>query len=553
MALLKHIFKLSELASTLGLKEVVICPGSRSAALTIAFNRNPKIRTQVIADERSAGFFALGKSSITAIPTGLVCTSGSAAYNFAPAVAEAFFQEIPLLIFTADRPAEWIHQYDGQTVFQENIFGKHVKKSFTLPADYSHSDSEWALERIINEAYSLTMAEPKGPVHINVPIREPFYPEKGQEYIFGKEKIKSIYFPDSFKTLDDVTWSHIEKIWKDAKRPMIAVGQQNSLVLSRYLKAFEKKSVVLADSISNIDLDFTIRNQDLICPYLTDNEPDLLITTGKSFISKAFKKYIRSSKVKYHIHVQEHQDIMDTFQKLTHKLCVSAPYFFEKLNEIRLETSKDSNFIDTWQAADKNAKEYIAKNIETTAWGQMEAIKIALSSTDYEVIHIGNSMPVRYLNYLQAYIKPETLVMANRGTSGIDGIVSTAIGQALESNKKMLCIVGDVSFFYDSNALFINPLPKNLDILIINNGGGNIFRQIDGPANTPELETHFIGEQSRTAKSLAKEAGLIYFELKDKNELLNAFKTKSPKIIEAFVNGETDVTILKNLHSVFKN
>jgi 2-succinyl-5-enolpyruvyl-6-hydroxy-3-cyclohexene-1-carboxylate synthase len=552
MALLRHIFKLSELCSILGLKEVVICPGSRSAALTLAFNRNPNIRTQVIADERSAGFLAVGKSSISNIPTGLVCTSGSAAYNFAPAVSEAFFQEIPLLIFTADRPAEWIHQYDGQTIFQENIYGKHVKKSFTLPADYTHPDSSWALERLINEAYGLSQAEPKGPVHINVPIREPFYPDKGEKYIFGKEKINSITYSKTIQTLDASTWQSIAAIWENAEKPMIAIGQQSCLDLADVFTSLKNKAVVLADSISNIQLDFVMKNQDLTCSQLFDYQPDVLITAGKSFISKAFKNYIKKSNITYHIHIQNHPDVIDPFQKLTHKLRISPEYFFEKLSQIELLKAKNLKYLKTWQEADKTATEYIGSQVKSSGWGQISAIKEALEVGDFDIIHIGNSMPVRYLNYLQNYIKPNTQILANRGTSGIDGIVSTAIGQAAESQKNVLCIVGDVSFFYDSNALFIVPLPANLTILIINNAGGNIFRQIDGPANTPELETHFVGTQSRTAQSLSQDAGLSYHAIKDSNSLQAALNSKNPKVIEVFVDAEKDVEILKNLVSGFK-
>jgi 2-succinyl-5-enolpyruvyl-6-hydroxy-3-cyclohexene-1-carboxylate synthase len=552
LALLQHIFKLSELCSLLGLKEVIICPGSRSAALTLAFNRNPKISTQVIADERSAAFLALGKASITNIPTGLVCTSGSAAYNFAPAVAEAYFQEIPLLVFTADRPAEWIHQYDGQTIFQENLYGKHVKKSFNLPADYTHPDAQWALERIVNEAYSLSVTEPKGPVHINVPIREPFYPDKDEVFTFGKEKIKSIFYPNTISTLDAKTWKIISNIWQQAENPMIAIGQQSDLDLGKILEKFKTKAILLADAISNVQLDFSIKTQDLFCSQMADNQPDVLITTGKSFISKAFKNYIRKSDVKYHIHIQEHSDVIDPFQKLTHKLTVSPFYFFEKLNEIKLENKKNEKFINSWQTANNKAFEHIKLNNEKSEWGQMQAIQTALTIGQYDIIHVGNSMPVRYLNYLQDHIRPNTLVMANRGTSGIDGIVSTAIGQAAASNKNLLCILGDVSFFYDSNALFIDPLPANITILVINNAGGNIFRQIDGPANTAELETHFVGKQTRTAKSLSQDAGLDYYPISDLLTLKVALKTKNPKVIEVFVNGESDVTILKNLISGFK-
>ncbi len=552
MALLKHIFKLSDLCSALGMRDVVICPGSRSAAITLAFNRNPQVDTQVLADERSAGFLALGKASISQIPVGLVCTSGSAAYNFAPAVSEAFFQEIPMILFTADRPPEWIHQYDGQTIYQDGIYGKHVKKSYTLPTDYTHPDALWAMERMVNEAYGLAMSEPKGPVHINIPIREPFYPEKDEKYKFSSIDIRKVQYPEVQKSLDSKTWEEIKVLWKAAKKPMIAVGQQIDLALSDSLNLLIDKAVVVVEAISNVYIDKAAKLQELYCEQLEMHTPDLLITCGKSFLSKAFKKYIRNSGIKVHFHVQDHPDVIDPLQTLSHKLMVSPDYFFEKLAAISLDKDKNTDFISAWQENSVEAMEQVNNTMQEKVWGQFLAIKEALVLAQYEILHIGNSMPVRYLNYLQAYIHPQTLVMANRGTSGIDGIVSTAIGQALESKKNTLCVVGDVSFFYDSNALFISPFPQNLRIVVINNAGGNIFRQIDGPANTPELETHFVGSQTRTAESLCKEAGLSYAAAKDLKSLQKSLQTAEIRLIEVFVNPETDVAELKKLIQIYR-
>ena len=152
-----------------GITHAVICPGSRSAPLTLALARHPSVKTYVINDERSAAFIAMGMARELDQPIALVCTSGSAGYNFAPAVAEAFYQHVPLLILTADRPMEWIDQWDGQTIRQHELYGKHVKRSFSLPADYEHADSQWFINRTFNQAILETKAHPAGPVHINIP------------------------------------------------------------------------------------------------------------------------------------------------------------------------------------------------------------------------------------------------------------------------------------------------------------------------------------------------------------------------------------------------
>ncbi len=190
---LQPIFDIAELCALKGVTQAILCPGSRCAPLTLAFSRHNNFKVRSISDERSAAFIATGIAQQSRSPVVLVCTSGSAAYNFAPAVAEAFFQQIPLIIFTADRPKEWIDQYDGQTIRQENIFGVHVKKSFSLPEDYEHGDAIWYIHRSINEAINLSEEFPKGPVHINIPFREPLYPAKNEKVTFNKNlKVISI-------------------------------------------------------------------------------------------------------------------------------------------------------------------------------------------------------------------------------------------------------------------------------------------------------------------------------------------------------------------------
>ena len=173
---LQPIWNIAHICYKHGIENVIISPGSRSAPLTLAFARHENLNCKVVADERSAAFVALGIAQQTGKPVVLICTSGSAAYNYAPAIAEAYFQQIPLLVLTADRPPEWIDQLDGQTIRQNNIYGKHVKESYTLPVDLSHKDAIWHVGRIVSEAINLSKTYPFAPVHINAPFREPFYP-----------------------------------------------------------------------------------------------------------------------------------------------------------------------------------------------------------------------------------------------------------------------------------------------------------------------------------------------------------------------------------------
>jgi 2-succinyl-5-enolpyruvyl-6-hydroxy-3-cyclohexene-1-carboxylate synthase len=545
MALLEPLYKVSEICSTFGVDTAVVCPGSRSAALTLAFTRTSKIHTHVITDERSAAFVALGMAQISKKPVVLICTSGTAGLNFAPAVAEAFFQNIPLLILTADRPPEWINQHDGQTIFQQNLFGNHIIKSYDFPVDYSHPDSVWQTERITNEALALTKT---GPVHINIPIREPFYPKEGETFT-GEHRLVTYFSTE--QTLSENVWENLTETWNNSSEIVIAVGQNHDN-LDESLQALSKLSnvTILSDVISNVNIDKKISSHDTFLPKLHESSVDLLITLGKSFISKAFKQHFRKNKPKVHWHVEEQIELIDPLQSITHKIPVSAKYFLDELSK---KTKTEKNTSHDWQSSETKAKDYLQEFISKVEYGELKAIHTILQTLKKgEILHVGNSMPVRYTNLLGAFLPKNITVYANRGTSGIDGIISTAIGQALKSDKKTHCLVGDVSFFYDSNALFAAK-PKNLNIYLLNNGGGNIFRMIDGPKAQPELESHFITNTGRKAKYLAIEAGYKYHEIRSQDDLETAINNKEDDAVlfEIFLDGVHDSEIFKSLKAGF--
>jgi 2-succinyl-5-enolpyruvyl-6-hydroxy-3-cyclohexene-1-carboxylate synthase len=562
MPLLEPLYNIVELCALHGISDAIICPGSRSAALTLAFARNSRIRTRVIADERSAAFVALGMAMQSGDTVALVCTSGSAALNFAPAIAEAYFQEIPLLILTADRPPEWIHQYDGQTIFQENIYGKHVKKAYDLPVDYNHKDAQWQMQRLANEAIHLCQSVPKGPVHVNVPIREPFYPE-GNERVFPI--VQQVHFVPQKAVLSSEAWVDLLDIWQKSERKLIAIGQ-NSEDLNEELNGLsvEEGVVVLADIISNVGVEEKISSHDVFLSKAQNLKPDLLITVGKSFISKGFKQYIRNHKPSYHWHIQPHPDLIDPTQSISHKIEVSAKYFFKELLETtdlqKLKTGdeeEENDYFLEWSGLEEVSLRYLNKFLNNVDFGELKATAMLLESLSADfVLHLGNSMPVRYANILGGISKEGFEVSANRGTSGIDGIVSTAIGQALKTAKTVVCLVGDVSFFYDSNALFFGELPQNLRIVMINNGGGNIFRIIDGPSKQDELDSHFVTSQTRTAESLAMESGIRYLKATNMIEMAEGLEiiTKGdPRaaLLEVFTDGQADAEIFKALKAGF--
>ncbi len=513
----------------------MLSPGSRCAPLTITLARHPEIETRIISDERAAAFVALGMAQQLGQPVGLVCTSGTAVLNYGPAVAEAYYQQVPLLVLTADRPPEWIEQQDGQTLNQREVYGKHVKASYQLPTDYVHPDAAWQAERIINEAINLASQYPKGPVHINVPLREPLYPAPDEAVTFGPVRI--IEQLPAQRILSPDQWVTLREMWEDSDRRLIVVGQhgysEELLTVLRQMQA-EMQIPVVGDVISNVHplpdacryADALLMRQDEA--WQEGLRSDLLITFGNSVISKNLKTFLRRHKPTFHWHLQPAGPVSDAFQTLTHVLPVDPLYFFRTLfGDLDYqhflsddEGDTDQTYFAGWQSAGQEGAKRLGRLFREAPFGEFEAVAEVLEALpNPSVLHLANSMSVRYANFAGLQPRQQVQVFANRGTSGIDGCTSTAVGAALQTDKIVTLITGDVAFFYDRNGLWHNYLPANLRIVLLNNHGGGIFRLIDGPAGQPELEEYFETRQVLRAEQAAGEFGLRYFGCHTSEEL----------------------------------
>ena len=569
--LLKPIINLVDILAKKGVKNALISPGSRNAPLTIALVRHPEIITKSISDERSAAFIALGMAQTLHQPVALCCTSGSAAYNYAPAVAEAFFQEVPLIVLTADRPKEWIHQHDGQTIYQTDIFGKHVKQSFEIGTDYSHPDAIWHIERTINHAVNLANTEPCGPIHINIPLREPFYPAENEEVTFNSDS-RVIELLKTEQNLSKDVWADLMNQFQGFDKILIAGGQRELNVgLSKILDNLqaEFQIVCVGDSISNLGFEAISKHDIFLKPENENLCPELLITFGKSFISKGLKTYLRKNKALEHWHLQLGNHLIDTFQSLTKIIPMQPLDFFKKLYEdldfeqFRNgdEDERNGEFQQDWFAEERRAKMYTERFFQGTIHqeqlNEFYCIKYLMDSLPSNCqLHLANSMSVRYANFIGVLPNKNIEIFANRGTSGIDGCVSTAVGQALSTDKLVFLLVGDVAFFYDRNALWNQYIPNNLRIILLNNHGGSIFRMIDGPSKLPELNDYFETVQSQNAERTAADAGLTYFNVKTIEDLekysvdflLNQGKSK---IIEVETNPIINTEIFKKFKVEF--
>ncbi|MFM7852810.1 MAG: 2-succinyl-5-enolpyruvyl-6-hydroxy-3-cyclohexene-1-carboxylic-acid synthase [Flammeovirgaceae bacterium] len=570
MARLQPIHDIAEICAQHGITNVVLCPGSRCAPLTIAFSSHPKITCRTFSDERSAAFVALGIAQQTNMPTALVCTSGSAAYNFAPAVAEAFFQQIPLLVFTADRPPEWIDQWDGQTIRQQNIFGQHAKAAFQLPDDYTHPDAVWHINRTINDAILLSHQFPAGPVHVNVPLREPLYPANGEKIVFSKSvRVVKEHQPAlnvSEKVCDELS----QRIQYYSKVVVMSGQQQHQPELIKAVDKFceAHHATLVGDVISNFHASKnTIRYADVFlaqCGEAIQKSlgPELLITFGKSIISKNTKLFLRSHRPLEHWHILPAGDVPDTFQSLTRIVKADPKSFFETLSNQKVEgfpAQKKENFTKLWQAEEDRTLRSLP-NFFDDSFTEFHVLQQVIESLPTRCnLHLANSMAVRYANMVGLTTQQYGVrVFANRGTSGIDGCTSTAVGHSLTSDIPNILLTGDLAFFYDRNAFWHNYAIPNLRIVLVNNHGGIIFNMIDGPTHVEQSAEYFVTKQNLTARNLAEEFGVEYLLLntqkKIKNTLKNFFEFEGKiKLLEVASEQTVAKETFNRYKSIIKN
>ncbi|HFC00906.1 MAG TPA: 2-succinyl-5-enolpyruvyl-6-hydroxy-3-cyclohexene-1-carboxylic-acid synthase, partial [Phaeodactylibacter sp.] len=448
------ISSLVEICAKKGVRKVVLSPGSRNASLAIAFNRHPQIDCYVIVDERSAAFFAMGIAQQTQQAVAVICTSGSAALNYAPAIVEAFYQKIPLLVLTADRPVEWIDQGVGQTIRQRDIYKNFILKSYELTEEAKiKTDDLWYNDRLVNEAINLAHFPKKGPVHINIPLREPLYDlSKKTKHL---PKIQEVVIAEH--TLSDFVLGKFKTQWRQAKKKLILCGlmQKNEQLNFVLEKLSEDDSVsILTETTANLWSENFNPCIDRLITTIDKKEekqftPDILVTIGGAVVSKKIKLLLSRMRPKEHWHIDRSGKEMDTFQSLTQTIPTRPDYFFEKINTLKSPTKKRKNtFRKTWSDRNNQTRKRYEKYISNAPFSDLKAFSIILKNIPAgSNFQMGNSSTVRYVQLFDQ--RKDLFYNANRGTSGIDGSTSTAIGAAVASGKPTTLVCGDLSFFYD--------------------------------------------------------------------------------------------------------
>ncbi len=559
------------------IQHIVISPGSRNAPLTIGFTNDSFFKCYSIVDERCAAFFALGIAQQINYPVVVVCTSGSALLNYYPAVSEAFYSNVPLVVLSADRPKYLIDIGDGQTINQDSIYGHHSFFSINLKQDLKEKEGfhkkEEALpifksientlekylglqktiqvenEEQINKAFNTSIIQ-SGPVHVNCPFDEPLYE------IEDKLSVSPKLIP-IVKTEPIVeNYAELSSIWNTSKRKMILVGvlSPNSIE-KKYLDylAKDESILVLTETTSNIHHDNFIPSIDKLIGAITDKEfkalqPDLLLTMGGMVISKKIKKFLRKYKPKKHWHVGVNR-ANDTFFSLNKFFKMPENLFFNSFFKHTKPTT--SNYRNYWLNAMRVRREKHSLYMNFIDFCDFKVFDIILKSVpEYAQLQVGNSSAIRYT---QLFDLNETVnVFCNRGTSGIDGSTSTAIGASIiNKNLTTICITGDLSFFYDSNALWNNYIPNNFRIILINNQGGGIFRILPGHKNTDNFDVFFETKHKLTAKQLCEMYEIKYDKAVSEKELVIGLETfyeesDRPKLLEVFTPSRINDAILLN-------
>jgi len=536
--------------SRYGIQRVVISPGSRNAPLTVDFSNNSKITSYSVVDERCAAFFALGMAQQTQEPVAIVCTSGSAVLNYYPAIAEAFYSNIPLVVISADRPAHLIDIGDGQTIRQQNVFENHVLYSVNLEVDATITASNTLLRKALQAA-----VVQKGPVHINVPFDEPLYETVAERHpeVSALLTNEALHAPkQKTSVVSGLQQEKFQQAWNSANKKLILIGVNSSdTALQEALNLLVEDSSVLVftESTSNVYHSKFVHSIDQLIYSLSATEfealqPDLLVTLGGMVVSKKIKQFLRKYTPKKHWHIDAIKS-MDTYHCLSDFIQASPAAFFKQLdgNSLVKERSYQKDWLQKKAEKEAGHRTFLAKapHADVTVVAQ-----VLQSIPKGSQLQLSNSSLIRYTQLFP--IDTSLTVFCNRGTSGIDGSTSTAIGAAVASETPTVLLTGDLSFLYDSNGLWNNYIPSSFRIIVVNNAGGGIFRCIPGPKTTNAL-SYFETPHQFTAEYLSKMYNFAYQSADDAMSLQNALATfykqgAQPKILEVFTTKDLNDVVL---------
>lgn len=543
-----------------GVQEAVISPGSRCTPLVIALSRCRSIKTTVVIDERSAAFIALGKASESDAPVVLVCTSGTAVLNYAPAVAEAFYRHLPLFVISADRPMEWIDQDDSQTLRQFEALDKFVKRNYDLDDCCNSDQRQWYANRIINDALLMCSAPQPGPVHLNMQFDNPL----NQTCCFRETRwtSRSITAHIPCQNLAPEEIAELAQEISESRGVLIVGGFHNpDKTLCRSLESISRlcpNTVVMCETISNMPSDMFIHDIDATLSILTPERlkqmsPDIVITFGGAIVSRMIKKFIREAGECRHWHIGETDITVDCFLHLRRHIRMSAAGLFSQL-AVALKESRasamTSDYAASWQRIAEESRQLHAAFIESAPWTTLTACHYIFNNIPSGwALQLSNGTAIRYAQLFPSH--QVTRSDCNRGVSGIDGCTSTAIGASTMTDTSTLLVTGDMSAMYDMGAFAAPCITPKFKIIVLCNGGGEIFKFIESTRMLDETERFMaVSDRSYPVDKIAETFGFRIFKATSPDELEPVFKafcneTESPAMLCVYTPGELSAETLR--------
>lgn len=535
----------------MGLRDVVISPGSRNAPLIMAFVRFGKFNCISSLDERSAAFVALGVAKRKRQPCAVICTSGSALANFYPAVLEAHYMQVPLLLISADRPAFMIDRWDGQTIHQTAFFQPHIKAEFQMPEFDGHISQDLVSD-VCKDLWKAAMEGVKGPAHLNVPMAEPLYGAVDQDFDYPQPE-QGTYKPIPHK--DEPVPNDIIQALSASEKVMVLMGEGSGSEAIAVNPSFNRpNTLVLCDLLSLNRQHATVANWESALMHLPDDKaadymPEILVSTGKMVLNKKLKQLLRTYKPKLHIHLEPNGYCADTFLTDPQVIRTRPEVFFSLLDNPGL----NSGYSHSWKLLCQQRQE-AENDFDFETWSELGAMHYLATQLKDCTLHLANSMTIRNMAYLSQYLDRSVEVFGNRGVSGIDGCTSTALGMALATpDKSHVLITGDLAFIYDSNAFLSHLLPQNLKIIVSNNNGGGIFRMIDGPSGMRELDPFMTTPHGKDIGKLAEFHQLKHGKAVNFPELRKAFEALMHSGCLSILEIETDQIKNTQIFNQFKS
>lgn len=542
-----------------GIKDIVCSSGSRNVPLLLAAAARKQLTKHFAIDERVAAFMALGMAMVSKKPVVLLCTSGTALLDYAPAVAEAYYQGIPLLIISADRPIQWIDQDDSQTLRQDKALDNFVKKSYSIPAlGEENLEMQWYVNRCINDGIDTATTGKNGPVHFNIHLSEPLSGKTKKAEV--SERIITTIQGDTIANKEII--KSLSRNLADSRVLLVAGFNLPDSALQKALATFMNfpNVAVMAETISNFHLsDESYMIDSVLSAFdpqtLKKAAPDIVISLGGALVSRKLKEYLRKNagNIK-HWSLGYSHTTSDPFMSLSLRIESDPVRFLRSINhELRKLPIKSKDYKETWKILKKEASSVKESFIQKSDWSELKAFDFILKNIpSASNLFLSNGTPVRYAQIIR-YRMPHASY-CNRGVSGIDGSTSTAIGGAISYKGQTILISGDLSFAYDIGALGLNNIPENFKIIIIDNQGGGIFRFIPSTSSLEEREEYLCQPPHTPYQNLAEGYGWKYFEVDSEKSLKELFpdfiQSGNKSMMRIICPGEESASILKNYMNV---